>query len=407
MIESSKAAHTSTGDNVSTCQKKAVCDVCGVTYGDFADHDWNTFWEKDETGHWYKCNTEECAEKKDFAAHTPDHQGGATEEYPIKCTACGWIIEQQLGHTHIFDKEVAQEQYLASKASCNEPAKYYISCVCGQASTEIFEYGTANGHTEGATWQKNATHHWHICTTAGCGAIIDASKVAHTPDHKGGATEEYAIKCTGCGYVMEAQLKHTHVFNKKLATGQYLASRATCTEPAKYYISCGCGMKGTATFTSGKALGHIAGTAWEKDATGHWHICTAAGCGAIIDTSKAAHTPDRDAATETDPIKCSVCGYVIAPALGHTHTHGADWKSDRDNHWNECACGNKANTAAHKDNSNDGKCDTCGYNVGLPADPDNSETDGNGMMYLWIILICVGVIGAVAATILIKKKSAK
>jgi len=252
IIESTKAQHTSTGDNVATCQKKAVCDICGVTYGDFTDHDWDTAFEKDATGHWYKCSTAGCTEKKDFAEHKPDRTGGATEEYAVKCTDCGWIIEQQLGHTHAFDKEVVAEKYLASGANCNDPAKYYKSCQCGEKGTETFTSGTANGHTAGAEWKSDKDNHWHICTVAGCGAVIDSSKTAHTPD--------------------------------------------------------------------------------------------------------------RAAATETDPIKCSVCGYEIAPALGHTHAHGTTWKSDADNHWNECACGDKANTAAHKDENKDGKCDVCEYN---------------------------------------------
>ena len=298
VIDGSKAEHSSTGANVATCQKAAVCDVCGVSYGTVADHDWNTSsWEKDATGHWHKCNTAGCTEKNAFAAHTPDHQGGATEEYAIKCTICQFEIEAQLGHTHVFDQEVVADQYLASKANCTDPAKYYKSCKCGE--------------------------------------------------------------------------------------------------------------KGTEPFTSGAALGHTEGTEWEKDATGHWHICTVAGCGVVIDSSKAAHTPDRDAATETDPIKCSVCGFEIAPALGHTHAHGTDWKSDKDNHWNECACGDKANTAAHTDANSDGKCDVCEYNVGLPTNPDSPQTGDNSMMYLWIILLCVSGLGVIATTVLGKKRFVK
>ena len=298
VIDGSKAEHTSTGANVATCQKAAVCDVCNVSYGTVADHDWNTSaWEKDETGHWHKCNTAGCTEKSDFDAHTPDHQGGATEEYAIKCTICQFEIEAQLGHTHVFDQEVVADQYLASKANCTDPAKYYKSCKCGE--------------------------------------------------------------------------------------------------------------KGTEPFTSGEALGHTEGTEWEKDATGHWHICTVAGCGVVIDSSKAAHTPDREAATETDPIKCSVCGFEIAPALGHTHAHGTDWKSDKDNHWNECACGDKANTAAHTDADSDGKCDVCAYNVGLPTNPDSPQTGDNGMMYIWIILLCISGLGVIATTVRGKKRYVK
>ena len=206
IIDGSKAEHTSTGANVATCQKAAVCDVCGVSYGTVAGHNWNTsVWEKDASGHWHKCNTAGCTEKNDFSGHTPDHQGGATEEYAILCTVCQFEIEAQLGHTHVFDKEVVEEQYLASKANCNDPAKYYKSCKCGAKGTETFTSGAALGHTEGNEWKKDATHHWHICTVAGCGVIIDTSKAEHTPDRRE-ATLTDPILCSVCGWEISPKL---------------------------------------------------------------------------------------------------------------------------------------------------------------------------------------------------------
>ena len=172
----------------------------------------------------------------------------------------------------------------------------------------------------------------------------------------------YKRQVVGCGIVIDgSKAEHS-------STG---ANVATCQKAAVCDV---CGV------SYGTVADHDWNTSsWEKDATGHWHICMVAGCGVVIDTSKAAHTPDRDAATETDPIKCSVCGFEIAPALGHTHAHGTDWKSDKDNHWNECACGDKANTAAHADANSDGKCDVCEYNVGLPTNPDSPQTGDNSM----------------------------
>ncbi|MDD6236846.1 MAG: LPXTG cell wall anchor domain-containing protein, partial [Clostridiales bacterium] len=57
---------------------------------------------------------------------------------------------------------------------------------------------------------------------------------------------------------------------------------------------------------------HAYATTWSNNADKHWHECSR--CGDKAD--EAAHTPDREAATETDPIKCSECDYEIAPALG-------------------------------------------------------------------------------------------
>lgn len=101
---------------------------------------------------------------------------------------------------------------------------------------------------------------------------------------------------------------------------------------------------------------HSYGTEWKYDGTNHWHECE---CGDKADI--AAHSASEwivdTAATETaDGSKhkeCTVCKKVLEtapiPATGSTHTHsyGTDWKYDDINHWHECECGDKADTAAH------------------------------------------------------------
>ena len=101
---------------------------------------------------------------------------------------------------------------------------------------------------------------------------------------------------------------------------------------------------------------HSYGTDWKYDGTNHWHECD---CGDKADV--AAHSASEwivdTAATETaDGAKhkeCTVCKKVLEtatiPATGSTHTHsyGTDWKYDGTNHWHECECGDKADTAAH------------------------------------------------------------
>lgn len=51
------------------------------------------------------------------------------------------------------------------------------------------------------------------------------------------------------------------------------------------------------------------------DADGHARICKTDKC--AEHSTVTAHTKDRDAATENDPVKCTECGYEIASALGH------------------------------------------------------------------------------------------
>lgn len=74
---------------------------------------------------------------------------------------------------------------------------------------------------------------------------------------------------------------------------------------------------------------------------------------------------------------------VTYKSIPHIHNHGADWKSDADNHWHECPCGDRKDTAAHTfkwvidkeatattRGSKHEECTVCGYKkaaVEIPA----------------------------------------
>ena len=94
----------------------------------------------------------------------------------------------------------------------------------------------------------------------------------------------------------------------------------------------------------------------------------------------------------------------------HNYANVNGYKGE-DGHADTCACGAKANTAAHKDENADGKCDVCAYNVGLPTTPDdgdkpsdNPQTGDNTQLGLWIALLIVSSFGIVAITLFGKKK---
>ena len=149
---------------------------------------------------------------------------------------------------------------------------------------------------------------------------------------------------------------------------------------------------------------HSYGTEWKYDGTNHWHECA---CGDKADI--AAHSASEwivdTAATETtDGAKhkeCTVCKKVLEtapiPATGSTHTHsyGTDWKYDGTNHWHECECGDKADTAAHSfqwvidkaatkeaTGIKHEECTVCGAkrseNTVIDKLPDGGNTDNTG-----------------------------
>ena len=106
-------------------------------------------------------------------------------------------------------------------------------------------------------------------------------------------------------------------------------------------------------------------------------------------------------------------------ADSHTHSYGTDWKADTNNHWHECACGDKADTAAHtfkwvtdkeatatEKGSKHEECSVCGYKkaaIEIPATGSGSGSasqptkpgstgspqTGDSSSVLWLALLCI------------------
>ena len=220
-------------------------------------------------------------------------------------------------------------------------------------------------HTYSTEWSTDSANHWHECT---CGDKKDlAPHVDANNDHN----------CDVCGWKMS---DHT-------------GGTATCKEKATCTI---CGQK------YGNLAAHNYKTEWSTDETNHWHECSV--CGDKKD--EAAHIPGA-AATETTPQTCTICGYVIKAALGHTHNfnqkntsetylksaatctkkavyyysctcgekgtetfesgelaahaYKTTWSNDNASHWHSCyVCGDKKDEEVHIDKNKDHNCDVCG-----------------------------------------------
>ncbi len=121
--------------------------------------------------------------------------------------------------------------------------------------------------------------------TAGIYNVADGYEVVAV---KKGETTEYpsedGVLDLTDGGAGEYDITTTHIAHEfeEVVADEFLASEATCKAKATYYKSCFCGEKSDETFEAGEL---------------------------------AAHKPDREAATETDAVKCSVCGTEIAPKL--------------------------------------------------------------------------------------------
>ena len=126
---------------------------------------------------------------------------------------------------------------------------------------------------------------------------------------------------------------------------------------------------------------------------------------------------------------------VTYKSIPHTHSYGADWKSDADNHWHECPCGDRKDTAAHsfkwvidkeptatRKGSKHEECTVCGYKkaaVEIPAtgsaakpsdQPDNlgnttsPKTGDSSNLVLWNALLFISGGAVIGTTVVSRKK---
>ena len=404
--------------------------------------------------YWYACSRCDANAKDDAEA---------TDKYYTSTTAGNHSFTEQIEDT---------AHYVAGTGTdCQSVKKYYYDCAyCDQIGTTTWDSTTYGPHNYAATWSSDADGHWHECSL--CHDKKD--NAAHTPG--AAATETTPQKCTECDHIITAALGHTHHMTP------VAANPATCTEDGNiaYYVCSGCskwfedatgnveitdhnsvviGHPGhdwkdanctapktcsRCDATEGTPLGHDFADVWSSDASGHWHACSR--CDAK--DGEATHTPDREAATETDPIKCSECDYIITAALGHTHSltkveaNAPTCTEDGNIEYYTCsgcsklfadATGNveitadktvdkatghtyewvidKEATATEKGSKHE-ECKVCHDKkaaveipaTGTPTDPQSPQTGDNSMMGLWIALLFVSGAGVVGTTVYGRKK---
>ena len=133
-----------------------------------------------------------------------------------------------------FNQQVTTAAYLAEEATCDSPAKYYYSCVCGTKSEHTFTYGGALGHnydnfqvTDATCTEDGAIT--ATCTRDGCGHVYNKTieKLGH--DHDGGCipyenktmdeethedgSEHHVYRCSRCGAYDTANVEE-HMFSE-------------------------------------------------------------------------------------------------------------------------------------------------------------------------------------------------
>ena len=251
----------------------------------------------------------------------------------------------KLNHTHNM------EYHPAVDADCGKGTDGNIEYwVCSGCNKVFSDAGGANAielentvihpahDLDTAAWSFDESNHWHECKKCGQQFGSEAHKYADDSD----------TDCSICNYT---RVIHSHVLEQvpavpatcvsagniehyrcevcgerfmddegngpvteaevKLSPLGHDWQEATCETP-KTCKRAGC------SATEGRPLGHDWTTGWMSDAGFHWHECLRENCGEK--SGHAAHIPGPEA-TEAAPQTCTECGYVIAPALEHTHVY--------------------------------------------------------------------------------------
>lgn len=397
-------------------------------------HAYGSDWKYDSTNHWHECSR--CHDKKYEAAH--DYGSDNV------CDTCGYY--KTVPHTHNLTLVAAK----AATCTTAGNSAYYTCDGCDKwfadatGSVEITDKTSvkipAPGHTAGTEWKSDDTNHWHECTVAGCGVIIESTKSAHTAgewivDTPATATTAGTKhkECTVCHRVLETQpIPSTGTELKIIARDNQIYNKASGSDVT---ITCNGDF---AKFTGIKVDGSVVDSSNYTAVSGSTVLTLKASyLGTLTDGSHTITFVYTDGEANANLT-------VRTAGSGHIHDYGTEWKSNADNHWHECNCGDKKDEAAHsfkwvvdkeatatKKGSKHEECKICGYKrsaVEIPATgtstaptdttkpndttkPGNTngsekspQTGDNSNIFLWFALLFVSAAGVTGITAYNKKK---
>ena len=164
-------------------------------------------------------------------------------------------------------------------------------------------------------YRYNETAHWYVCKNSDLCTV----KFNYQNHLGGNATCTAKGICEACGYEYREPLGHNMQYF------DYVPETCTTDGHLPYYYCDRCdkyfGRETDSLDTELNvfiipATGHRYLTSWTFDSDSHWHKCAVCGSADTI----VPHVSSGEA-TETAAEICTICGYEIAPMLGHIHAN--------------------------------------------------------------------------------------
>ena len=321
-------------------------------------------------------------------------------EGDYRCTACGGTVK---GETGDFRHSGPLELRDVRTATCTERGysgnQYCTSCdriahkgVSTPSLHEIADnYKLINEVKPGCT---TSGYSGDQQCTAGCGQIIRYGHVINKLSHDwDGGKPATRGKSDGTLYTcLRADCGETRFVRNPAAAGYTVTViRGTASLAGGIPITDKVGQDTVVTVT---ADAPEAGKVFDKWVVPEGNVT-------LADATKATTTftmPGNDVKIEAT--------YKDAPP-SHTHSYGTGWKYDDTNHWHECECGDKADTAAHSfqwvidkaatkeaTGIKHEECTVCGAkrseNTIIPKESGSPETGDGSSLFGWLAALFVG-----------------
>lgn len=323
---------------------------------------------------------------------------GNKEHY--KCNVCGDLFADVRGVNVLTEEQVkipAGHEYgdLVPKQepTCTQTGMqaYYKCSVCNKYFDESKTEKTVdeltipinpNAHDFGA-WKAEVPA---TCVATGTKGHKDCSRCNKHYDKSGNEITDLTIPTNDNhdwnAWVSNGDGTHTRTCKRDSGhkeNGTCSGGKATCTTKAV------CDFCRT---TYGNTAPHNTTQYGGKDSSGHWDKCST--CDNKFNFEE--HTPDREKADETNPVKCTKCGFEITPAGHYEHTADSEWHNSADGkyHYHECThsgCSEILDKANHSGGTatceNKAVCSVCGVAYGEKLGHDWGE-----VKYTWTDNTC-------------------
>ena len=227
-------------------------------------------------------------------------------------------------HVHAYTQQVQKPEAMKTPADCTNNAVYYLSCACGEVSTNDADTFTATNTAldhDWGKWTQNSDERTHtrICKR-------DASHTETENCHGGTADCTHRAVCTVCGgkYGEVDMTNHTD-------TTQWIQTETTHTQK---YKCCG------------------AVTVAEEDHEWENGVCTEC-------HYACAHSGGT--ATCTDKAVCEICGEKYGAVDPDNHTDITEWIQTETKHTQKYKCCGAVTVAEEDHEWENGVCTECHY----------------------------------------------